>query len=137
MQFIISIPVIMIESRAFRECNDEGRFQLTFELQRALFRDPHEVNFILPATKSLEEMALPIEAESGVIETNVVAFLRLLVRRDAEDSTRGLFINTTGLICARCLLLAACCLLLAACCLLLALSLLACFLACLLACLLA
>ena len=101
MQFIISIPVIMIESRAFRECNDEGRFQLMFELQRALFRDPHEVNFILPETPSLEEMALPIEAESGVIGTNIVAFLRLLVCRDAEDSPRGLFINTTGVICAR------------------------------------
>ena len=65
-----------------------------------LFYDPHAVNFIMPASDSLERVALPMHFKDGPNQSNLRVFLLMLRHIHKHDPSRHVFIEApSGQVC--------------------------------------
>ena len=111
---VLKVPVLLIDAQlgfwqdddrcisSDDDCSvdDNGEFRLVYELSRAAYRDPHQMNLRLPSVKAIDDMRLPIETENGVLQTNVKAFIKVLERQEEQSPNRGLWIKTLNSITA-------------------------------------
>jgi hypothetical protein len=111
---VLKVPVLLIDAQlgfwqdddrrisSDDDCSvdDNGEFRLVYELSRAAYRDPHQMNLRLPSAKAIDDIRLPIETENGVLQTNVTAFIKVLERQEEQSPNRGLWIKTLNSITA-------------------------------------
>ena len=91
---VVTIPVLVMCRVCSDGDGDGDEFAMAFEVNRSILGDPHRVNLIMPSKSAINNMALPIEARSGVILPYVIAFLRMSLRMEEIDASKMVFIAT-------------------------------------------